>query len=146
MLDASTRIDVLNLLADLKQRGLGVLFITHDLSLGNYISERTIILRRGSIVEMGATRKVFGEPLHPYTRTLVASVPQLHRTWAEIDRDIEARATTAGACAYHARYPDASGDEAPRLASIGEDHQVACFGVRTILGCPDARGAVPGAA
>ena len=47
MLDASTRIDVLNLLADLKARGLGVLFITHDLSLGHYLSDRTVILRRG---------------------------------------------------------------------------------------------------
>ena len=57
MLDASTRIDVLNLLADLKARGLGILFITHDLSLGNYISERTVILRRGVIVEFGADRE-----------------------------------------------------------------------------------------
>jgi peptide/nickel transport system ATP-binding protein len=65
MLDASTRIDVLNLLGDLKARGLGVLFITHDLSLGNYISDRTVILRRGEIVEAGATTKVFGNPLHP---------------------------------------------------------------------------------
>jgi peptide/nickel transport system ATP-binding protein len=81
MLDASTRIDVLNLLGDLKARGLGVLFITHDLSLGNYISDRTVILRRGEIVEAGATAKVFGNPLHPYTRMLVSSVPQLHTKW-----------------------------------------------------------------
>ena len=83
MLDASTRIDVLNLLGDLKARGLGVLFITHDLSLGNYISERTVILRRGSIVEMGATEKVFGNPLHPYTKMLIASVPHLHKKWEQ---------------------------------------------------------------
>jgi ABC-type oligopeptide transport system ATPase subunit len=81
MLDASTRIDVLNLLADLKARGLGILFITHDLSLGNYVSEQTVILRRGTVVEMGATDRVFGNPLHPYTRKLLASVPQLHRQW-----------------------------------------------------------------
>jgi ABC-type oligopeptide transport system ATPase subunit len=81
MLDASTRIDVLNLLGELKERGLGILFITHDLSLGNYISDRTVILRRGAIVEMGATQKVFGNPQHPYTRMLLASVPQLHRHW-----------------------------------------------------------------
>ena len=85
MLDASTRIDVLNLLGDLKARGLGILFVTHDLSLGNYISDKTIILRRGAVVEMGATRRVFGSPRHPYTKMLVASVPQLHRKWAEID-------------------------------------------------------------
>lgn len=81
MLDASTRIDVLNLLADLKARGLGVLFITHDLSLGNYIAERTIVLRHGSIVEMGPTHLVFGNPTHPYTIKLLDSVPRLHEKW-----------------------------------------------------------------
>jgi peptide/nickel transport system ATP-binding protein len=82
MLDASTRIDVLNLLGDLKSRGLGILFITHDLSLGNYISDRTVILRRGVIVEMGETEKVFGDPRHAYTRMLLAAVPQLRHKWS----------------------------------------------------------------
>jgi peptide/nickel transport system ATP-binding protein len=90
MLDASTRIDVLNLLGDLKSRGLGILFITHDLSLGNYISDRTLILRRGVVVESGATAKVFGDPRHPYTQTLLASVPQLHRKWQEIEAEYSA--------------------------------------------------------
>jgi ABC-type oligopeptide transport system ATPase subunit len=91
MLDASTRIDVLNLLADLKSRGLGVLFITHDLSLGNYISDKTMILRHGCVVEMGATEKVFGDPRHPYTQNLVASVPHLTQKW----RPDEVRRTDA---------------------------------------------------
>ena len=82
MLDASTRIDVLNLLAELKARGLGVLFITHDLSLGNYIAERTVVLRKGSVVEMGPTERVFGNPCHPYTIKLLDSVPRLHEKWA----------------------------------------------------------------
>ena len=82
MLDASTRIDVLNLLGALKARGLGILFITRDLSLGNYISERTVILRRGAVVEAGATAKVFGNPQHPYTKMLLAAVPHLHSKWA----------------------------------------------------------------
>jgi oligopeptide/dipeptide ABC transporter ATP-binding protein len=90
MLDASTRIDVLNLLGELKARGLGVLFITHDLSLGNYISERTLILRRGSIVEMGATEKVFGNPIHPYTKLLIASVPHLHKKWEQVEQEVGA--------------------------------------------------------
>lgn len=81
MLDASTRIDVLNLLGDLKQRGLGVLFITHDLSLGNYISDDAIILRHGRIVESGPTPEVFGDPQHAYTQALLAAVPQLHGRW-----------------------------------------------------------------
>ena len=87
MLDASTRIDVLNLLADLKARGLGILFITHDLSLGNYVSDRTLILHRGAVVEMGATEKVFGDPRHAYTRMLLASVPQLHQKWRDSKRN-----------------------------------------------------------
>jgi peptide/nickel transport system ATP-binding protein len=81
MLDASTRIDVLNLLGDLKERGLGILFITHDLSLGNYISDRTVILRHGAIVEMGETAKVYGNPQHPYTQMLLSSVPRLGTRW-----------------------------------------------------------------
>ncbi|MCG5214999.1 ABC transporter ATP-binding protein [Streptosporangium sp. KLBMP 9127] len=81
MLDASTRIDVLNLLADLKSRGLGVLFVTHDLSLGNYVSERTVVMHRGHVVEMGLTDKVFTDPRHPYTAKLLSSVPQLTTKW-----------------------------------------------------------------
>ena len=89
MLDASTRIDVLNLLGELKARGLGVLFITHDLSLGNYISDRTMILRAGRVVELGPTAAVFGNPLHPYTKALLASVPQLHTRWQDLERPAE---------------------------------------------------------
>ena len=95
MIDASTRVDVLNLLANLKTRGLGVLFVTHDLSLGNYISERTIILRRGAVVEMGATPKVFDNPQHEYTRMLLTSVPQLHKKWeGELGAGMEAMGVT----------------------------------------------------
>ena len=81
MLDASTRIDVLNLLGDLKTRGLGILFITHDLSLGNYLSDTAVILHRGQVVETGPAERVFAQPAHPYTRSLLASVPQLHHKW-----------------------------------------------------------------
>jgi peptide/nickel transport system ATP-binding protein len=81
MLDASTRVDVLNLLVKLKRQGLAILFITHDLSLGNYVSDRTIILRHGAIVEMGATQKIFGNPQHDYTKMLLTAVPELHKKW-----------------------------------------------------------------
>ncbi len=87
MLDASTRVDVLNMLVALKRKGLAVLFITHDLSLGNYISDRTVILRYGAVVEMGDTEKVFGHPQHSYTRHLLTAVPQLHRRWQAADAD-----------------------------------------------------------
>jgi peptide/nickel transport system ATP-binding protein len=87
MLDASTRIDVLNLLADLKARGLSILFITHDLSLANYISERALILRRGRVVEMGTTERVFLNPQHAYTRMLMGSVPRIDERWKPADLD-----------------------------------------------------------
>jgi peptide/nickel transport system ATP-binding protein len=132
MLDASTRIDVLNLLADLKSRGMGILFITHDLSLGNYISEKTVILRHGVVVEMGATGKVFGNPTHPYTRMLISSVPQLHKKWAEIEQELPAPIAGRGGCLFHEAYPlagrtpDRPADE-PTLAQVEEDHFVGCF-------------------
>jgi peptide/nickel transport system ATP-binding protein len=110
MLDASTRIDVLNLLGDLKQRGLGIVFITHDLSLGNYISDRTVILRRGHVVEMGTTTKVYSDPRHPYTRMLLASVPQLTTKW-----DTTGNETLD---------PPADADDGP-LEAVDDDHFVA---------------------
>ncbi len=132
MLDASTRIDVLNLLADLKSRGMGVLFITHDLSLGNYISEKTVILRRGSVVEMGATDKVFGHPTHPYTRLLVSSVPQLHKKWTQIEEELSAPIAGKGGCPFHDAYPLAGRlpvrpANEPTLVQIEDDHFVGCF-------------------
>jgi oligopeptide/dipeptide ABC transporter ATP-binding protein len=120
MLDASTRIDVLNLLGDLKSRGLAVLFITHDLSLGNYISDRTMIMHRGAIVELGATERVFGNPLHPYTKSLLSSVPQLHRKWAEVDAELAA----TPAAGDQARGPSALAGGGGKLVEVEADHFV----------------------
>jgi ABC-type oligopeptide transport system ATPase subunit len=125
MLDASTRIDVLNLLGDLKARGLGVLFITHDLALGNYISERTVILRRGSIVEMGATEKVFGNPLHPYTKMLIASVPHLHKKWEQVEREVGAPDVHEHVVREQSADEPAGGDDAAPLEAVDDDHFVA---------------------
>jgi peptide/nickel transport system ATP-binding protein len=88
MLDASTRVDVLNLLAELSGRGLGIVFITHDLALGSYISDSTVILHRGRIVERGTTEKVFGNPMHAYTKKLLDSVPHLGSRWMNEPRHL----------------------------------------------------------
>ncbi len=96
MLDASTRVDVLNLLVSLKKAGLAILFITHDLSLGNYLSDRTVILRRGAIVETGPTVKVFGNPQHSYTKMLLDAVPQLHKKWRSTSAERAAAGLAAG--------------------------------------------------
>ncbi len=118
MLDASTRIDVLNLLGDLKANGLAILFITHDLSLGNYISDRTMIMRRGVVVEMGTTERVFGNPVHPYTKTLLMSVPQLHKKW----KDVEAELAAAPAARDGA--PHALAGSGGKLVEVEDDHFV----------------------
>ncbi|MEU3017868.1 ATP-binding cassette domain-containing protein [Nocardiopsis sp. NPDC007018] len=118
MLDASTRIDVLNLLGDLKERGLGILFVTHDLSLGNYVSDRSVILRKGAIAEMGPTRRVFENPLHPYSRHLLSCVPQLHRTWAEVDAELAANPPE------DVELPVADSDDTAPLLEVEEGHFV----------------------
>ena len=117
MLDASTRIDVLNLLGDLKERGVGILFITHDLSLGNYISDKTVILRRGRIVEMGATEKVYGKPAHPYTQMLLGSVPHLTDRW-----NAHAHTPVSAGVGTEAEHGDAP------LVRIDDDHFAAIRG------------------
>lgn len=131
MLDASTRIDVLNLLADLKSRGLSILFITHDLSLAHYISERAVILYRGCVAEMGDTSEIFDHPMHPYTKMLMASVPRLDAKWEHGAGELHATkvGTAAEGCVYYDRCPVAAVEcaaQRPALVQAGEDHFVAC--------------------
>jgi peptide/nickel transport system ATP-binding protein len=134
MLDASTRIDVLNLLAELKSRGLSILFITHDLSLGYYISEKSVILYRGCVAEMGATEKIYNNSLHPYTKMLMTAVPRLDKKWEEdkVAVDLKAKQSDlTGGCVYYARCPLSAKDEIcardrPPLIEVERDHFVAC--------------------
>lgn len=82
MTDASTRVAILNELLRLKgERGMAVLFITHDVAQAYYISDKTAVMQEGKVVEAGLPEKVFFEPEHPYTRRLIASVPRLHEKW-----------------------------------------------------------------
>jgi hypothetical protein len=116
MLDASTRVDVLNLLVSLKRKGLGILFITHDLSLGNYISDRTVILRHGAVAEMGDTTKVFGNPQHSYTKSLLTAVPQLHKKWEHVQARALAAAPANGSGPAPAPGPEESAPESRRYS------------------------------
>jgi ABC-type oligopeptide transport system ATPase subunit len=118
MLDASTRVDVLNLLVNLKRAGLAVLFVTHDLSLGNYVSDRTIILRHGAIVEMGDTQKIFGNPQHDYTRMLLTAVPELHKKWQHSPLGPVAVAANGSAVGTDVVETSPNGHVAPALAHV----------------------------
>lgn len=132
MLDASTRVDVLNLLVELKSRGLSILFITHDLNLGYYISERAIILYRGCVVEMGSTQRIYYNPLHPYTKMLMASIPRLDKKWEEVKVELKAEHfELVKGCLYYDRCPIANNDGdcdriRPSLIEVEPDHFVAC--------------------
>ena len=75
-LDVSIRAQVLNLLSKLqKERGLTYLFIAHDLSVMRFICDRIAVIRKGVIVELAQTEKLFAHPLHPYTRALLSAIP-----------------------------------------------------------------------
>lgn len=135
MLDASVRIGILNLLAEFRDSyGLSILFITHDLSLGYYISDRAIIMYRGNIVEMGDIKKVFNNPLHPYTRTLLESVPDLNVKWdlgkkkTRAEKE-ERRIYSITGCKYAPRCRKAMKkcfETRPSLKEVEKDHWVAC--------------------
>jgi len=82
MIDASLRAGILNLLLGLKKEGkLSVLFITHDIAQAQYISDRIIVMKNGEIVEMGPSDRVLTRTTRPYTKNLLASVPQLYKKW-----------------------------------------------------------------
>lgn len=133
MLDASTRIDVLNLLGELRESGLSILFITHDLSLGYYISDRSVILYRGRIAEMGETQKIFNHPLHPYTKMLLASVPQIDKEWDREAMLIEDGGLgSEGGCVYYDRCMNPGKDQKcthhpPELVEVEPGHFVSCW-------------------
>jgi len=81
MVDVSTRVEILNELTRLKEEGMSVLFITHDVAQAYYISDRAAVMKDGEIVEMGLAEEAFFESKHPYTKNLISSMPKLHDKW-----------------------------------------------------------------
>ena len=133
-LDVSVQNQILNLLKKLQQtRGLTYLFISHDLSVIRYISDRIAVMYLGKICETGATEEVFREPLHPYTRFLTASVPlpDPHRRGERrqtLTGEIPSPLAPPSGCRFHTRCPFATeqcSQEEPALRQSG-GRQVAC--------------------
>ncbi|AEX85441.1 peptide ABC transporter ATPase [Marinitoga sp. 1135] len=132
MLDASTRVDVLNILGDLKYKNkMSILFITHDLSLGYYISDWMLIMYRGTIVEMGDTKEIFSNPLHPYTQMLFDSVPTLDKKWDDSETSTETgEEPPKTGCKFAHRCPFAT-DKCKTYNmesyTVNKNHQVSCI-------------------
>lgn len=79
-LDVSLQASLLELLTEMREnKELGILFITHDLNIVRTVSNRVAVMHLGRIVEEGITEKIFKKPLHPYTKTLLDSIPGFHR-------------------------------------------------------------------
>jgi ABC-type oligopeptide transport system ATPase subunit len=117
-LDVSIRAQVINLLNELREeKGITIMFIAHDLSVVKYFSDRLAVMYFGKIVEIGDKEKIFNNPLHPYTLSLMASIP-LPDPLYEQQRGKTERYNPGQAHDYS--------KEAPILREIEPDHFVLC--------------------
>lgn len=133
-LDVSVQAQILRLIRDLaNERGIAVLFVTHDLGAAAQLADRLTVLYAGAIAESGPTRQVLSHPNHPYTKGLIACVPRL-------DRTVRPMPTLAGnvqgiwemdrGCRFSPRCPDAMEkcrQLEPALIRVGHDHASACW-------------------
>jgi peptide/nickel transport system ATP-binding protein len=134
-LDKSIEAQVLNLLLDLKDEfGLTYVFISHDLNVVRFVSDRVMVMYLGKVAEIGPTEAIFGAPRHPYTDALTRSMPSMdpdNRT-AEppIQGDPPNPIDPPAGCRFHTRCVHAeAGCSAgqPALVSVAPDHRVACL-------------------
>lgn len=105
-LDVSIQAQVINLIKDLnKKLGLTFILITHDISVIKYLADRVAIMYLGEIVESGKTEDIFSTPLHPYTKALLNSAPQLNKTDKKIllNGDLPSPADLPKGCKFHTR-------------------------------------------
>ncbi|HEC34956.1 MAG TPA: ABC transporter ATP-binding protein [Anaerolineae bacterium] len=133
-LDVSVQAQIISLLVALKEAyHLTYLFITHDLGVVRYISDRIAVMYLGKMVEVGPTRGVFASPAHPYTQALLASVPVPEpraRAWDFVlEGGVPSPANPPPGCRFHTRCPSAREvcrEQEPRLHQVAPGHWVAC--------------------
>ena len=132
-LDVSIQAQVLNLLADLRAKtGISLLFISHDLSVVRYISDRVMVLYLGRVMEVGPADEIHFAPKHPYTAALISAEPSLHHDGRRIrlTGEIPSPLSPPSGCVFRSRCPyaqDACAQSVPPLRTVGAGHQTACL-------------------
>lgn len=135
MLDVSIRADILNLLHSLRrERGITILYTTHDLATAGFFTDRMAVMYLGRIVELGPTAEVLSQPRHPYTRALLSVVPapnpRRRRKRMILEGEIPNPTDIPPGCRFHPRCPQAVADCRaidPPLVAVSEGHEVACL-------------------
>ena len=135
-LDVSVRAQILNLLQDLQEElNLTYLFVSHDLSVIEYICDRVAVMYVGKLVEMTDTPKLFGHPKHPYTEALLSAVPKPdprlrdHKDRIVLEGDVADPSNPPSGCYFHPRCryaEDRCSQETPELREVSDGHFVAC--------------------
>ena len=133
-LDVSVQAQIINLFIELQEKfGLTYLFISHDLRVVKHISDRVAVMYLGKIIELADSKELYKNPLHPYTKILISSVPVADptrkREAAVLKGDVPSPINPPKGCAFHPRCPIAverCSREEPELRDVGGGHMVAC--------------------
>jgi peptide/nickel transport system ATP-binding protein len=134
MIDVSIRTTIIDLLLALrKELDLTFLFITHDLAVAKYISDRIAIMYLGKIIEIGDKSEIFAKPLHPYTQALLSAIPipdpNRKRKSIELKGEVPSAINIPAGCRFRPRCPSVSkacSDKEPELVEVRPNHFVAC--------------------
>lgn len=134
MLDVSIRLDIMNLILDLKEReNISCLFVTHDLAGAHYLADRIAIMYAGTICEMGSSDAVINDPLHPYTQLLRTAAPKpelgLHPEPIEISGDVPDLTSLPSGCPFAPRCPHVREEcraELPPMIRRSDGRMVRC--------------------